>query len=257
MQIPEYPRGYCINLAKAGKFSKILNYLETCDFTIIKFMVFGNEHTIENIQNGKIWFSNVATFNDPLDTTYKLPTLIERMFDGNKYYDTKTTSDILKEKLDKYRNMTFASCFCDKNLLFNTKMWLLYADEYKGICCEYSISDIAKTLKKYYFEKYEFAPITYTNDFGNLDNPTNEEDRYSIFFSKSPCWKDENEWRITFFKETEDTFSGKENPFIKPVKIYLGPLMNEETQNKMKESLDVDISNMYFDYKKLSLRIEK
>ena len=159
--------------------------------------------------------------------------------------------------LKKLSDLAYIKSFSEKNK--DLKMWSMYADNYEGMCVEYDINDMEKTLQ------YHMFPIIYPKEKilkSNLDTICSElstikkdlnegngvtefgflKDIMQLFLIKPKEWENEQEWRLIFsylqlhfsYEDVEEENCESpelyrindrtiEFPYAK--KIYLGPKM--------------------------------
>ena len=91
------------------------------------------------------------------------------------------------------------ACFSEVN--DSILMWAYYADGHKGVCLEYTPSEldldnpeyeaIFNGLRKVYYSETQYNKM----DFIHSENDVN-----SLFFNKALCWAHEQEWRLVLEK---------------------------------------------------------
>ncbi len=147
----------------------------------------------------------------------------------------------------------------------NILMWAHYADNHKGICIEYDMSDIFATWKEslaflhpvqYKTKLFDFTEICLANNLGKAINP------YCIVMPaliKNIAWSYENEWRLILTKEFQNQglsmlFQEIDNGGMlinmpKPSAIYKGERFDNNSKNStmlnsLCKSQKIDISEM-------------
>lgn len=251
----EFARTHCKELALKGNFKEMMDYLEGCDFTLIKFIKI-DSNTLNSLRKNEIWISRIDKFNDNFDTLFRFPTPITELLASQKDPAPLKTNKTLEEKYKEYQKKSYAFCLAESSNLYNLQMWNFYGDNYKGVCVEYKVSDIVKRIRPLVEQNCQFAPVNYDMNFGNLDNSSKEEDNYSIFFSKALCWQNEKEWRFSLCTE-KCKDCGIPLPFIKPIQIYFGPLITQKNKALIESIYPGICQSICFNYKTLCLSLEK
>ena len=163
-----------------------------------------NEHTLSDLVNEEITVSHPSRMNDPFDSPITLW--------GSEKYLNKICSNDGKEKyiphfsksLDYFRIRSFVANRDtyeeDDNILKNILMWSLYADEHKGFCIKYRLSEhfiLSKDETK--LCHLRILPITYENKL-DLNRRTIYTDM--AFGYKHRIWEYENEVRLLSYNPT-------------------------------------------------------
>jgi len=124
-----------------------------------------------------------------------------------------------------YKRLAIGCFTTDK---YSDYMWNNYADKGKGMCIEYDMTKIddANPGKK------EMCPVYYTDEITDmsylLDEDRDKDNEYwntqilPILLTKKIQYHREKEWRLVIANKVNE--DGYLFPFIKPSKIYLGPL---------------------------------
>lgn len=193
---------------------------------LYKFRRFDSD-TLRSLCQSEVYFSDPTKFNDPLDCS---PSVIVDigLNDLESLYRKMVGDDEAKKNLDKFRccqdeDGTYCQsdeiyqseianalrCFLDKkmkhgsgvlSLAGNWKsplMWSHYADQHKGICIEYDVSlSTVGPPKRVDYEGERGILASEIRDwvYGNLSS-AKEKVEHKFFYSKSPQWKYEDEWR--------------------------------------------------------------
>lgn len=116
---------------------------------------------------------------------------------------------------EKYREYAYIGCFTETNE--SLLMWSHYADNGKGICVDYCLTniDISYLFPVYYSEEmYEFS----IKDFHTLIRN----------IIKAKDWEYEREWRIVYLTDK----MRQNNHYVKipvPTRILLGPRFDENS----------------------------
>lgn len=109
----------------------------------------------------------------------------------------KLTEDIVSRQCDVFRNSLRVCSFSSRN--DSLLMWSHYADNHRGLCIEYNMSNY-----KYSDNRSRFLyPVIYTNKLMDITD-TQLRDSYNILrytlsaLVKADDWKYEREWRLIF-----------------------------------------------------------
>ncbi|TDS25586.1 Protein of unknown function (DUF2971) [Halanaerobium congolense] len=171
-------------------------------------------------------------------------------------------------KIKKMRDINIrVACFSrfknHKEFYKKIQMWSHYADNHKGFCVEYDLSELKQKINflikdhEYYDNRDEYLnekvkatikgglfPVNYSSRRVNIPytkvkklkikengalerNKTLNKKLFKTFLVKSTNWSYENEWRIIIEGDICDYFDNKiPFPYIK--KIYLGCNMNKK-----------------------------
>ncbi len=193
-----------------------------------------NKNTIEMLVNKQVYFSDIASLNDPLECP-----MYESIFEDKSF-----TPYILSFTVSK---QTKEFEYKPDEIVNNTLLFSHYADNHRGICIEYEMmidkDKIDKVLSEEGKEKdyILYAPVKYSND--KIDNKLED-----IFAIKDKQWKYENEGRfILFSKNKPQDSNGKfKEGLLSVTKIIFGlktsskdkkllcKLLNTENGNKDK-----------------------
>lgn len=153
-------------------------------------------------EEGKLWFSSPAYFNDPFDCKIypKVPSDEElaKYLALNAENATpqdyniilegirKSTGDITKRAIDDIMNKSGVKCFTPNNA--NILMWSHYTNSHKGICLEFD------TLVDPEFFVYPIN-VVYSENYPDLEF-TDKRFTTEVLRTKSKDWKYEDEVRI-------------------------------------------------------------
>lgn len=197
-----------------------MNALTNLPLRLYKYLAFTPQN-LENLKNQGIYFSSPLNFNDPYDCSItpriKSPTDddVESMREifladptvpfSVREQLQRTTTDRLRQMFIKsaegmaatnvkqFKETRGVSCFseCCDNLL----MWAHYGGSYRGFCLEFDTAYFPKVRKVLYSEEMpSFDPVpVLKRDLAN-------DEYMSTFFSKSPSWAYEKEWRVLHAK---------------------------------------------------------
>jgi len=140
------------------------------------------EYTMDMLQNNHIYMPTVKELNDPFEGTHKynFNGYKFKFDDGKTYTIGNGTSYVVK---------TSYKVFSLSELPDITTMWVHYADDFKGVCIEFSTS---KTFSKIEKVEYSAIPITNSDLKGNF---LGTEYRKALL-RKDKVWEHEKEWRL-------------------------------------------------------------
>jgi hypothetical protein len=147
-----------------------------------------NKLTLSNLVKCKNWVANPLEFNDPFEF---------RMTDDS-YLNSKGELTYLDETGMKARilyeeNIKKIGVICYSTIEINTLMFSHYADQHKGICLEFDITDEnLVAMKKIQYQEH-FNTIKYSLDRDLLRNEI-----MNICTTKSKVWEYEQEYRQLF-----------------------------------------------------------
>lgn len=242
---------------------------------------------LDGLSKGKVWFSHLDKLNDPYENEYDyddsiffsnldnylntipsedLPIDISRIRKQNtddsatiQYLERISIDGGLKNQLKKLKGILKEHKSCKAGILSlcedfdNLVMWAYYADNYAGICMEFSTEENAEILNN---EKFTFK-VDYNNQHYNMMDvfpfysskfPNKSLDDFEkgiclpkIYAHKSTAWSHEREWRvvsdISRQKECSDK-GGALMPFPgKLTAIYFGDRATTDTINSVKEAV--------------------
>jgi len=191
-------------------------YMGSRDILLYKYYPY-SEYLLEMLLLKKAWYSKPEVFNDPLDCYLNFNDCIP----VNKYENClrwqlkregRTESQIKKDlellispsgeinddakriiegisasTLNVIRNIGVL-CLTERN--DSVTMWAHYADNHKGVCVGFVVTDEASPIQVTYVSN---APLVNFSDL--LDSET-ENDEYRWIFSKNNDWSYEREWRL-------------------------------------------------------------
>jgi len=162
-----------------------------------------------------------------LDTDEVFTQLSKKAEDQIEYYKKS-----IRDRM--YKGLAIG-CFTTEK--YSNYMWKHYADNEKGMCFEYDMTKYKDSAR----QKKEMYPVYYTNEIIDMSYLIHEDrDRENeywnthilpILLTKKICYHQENEWRLVIGNiGSED---GYLCPFIKPSKIYLGPLVSRNSRRRI------------------------
>lgn len=176
-----------------------------------------SEYLLEMLISKKAWFSKPEAFNDPFDCHLNFDNNIpqekyEKCLRWQLKREGRSQSQIendirnlisqdgiVNDKAKKVIDEIGASTldvvknigvYCLSDVNSNMSMWAYYADNHRGLCLGFLISEDVVPWKVSYVAK---APKV---NFSQLFDDESTESEYKWIFSKHHDWKNENEWRI-------------------------------------------------------------
>jgi hypothetical protein len=193
--------------------------------------------------NKQLWFANPNTFNDPFDCRLDYKTALQKSFEAlnvPQAVDESLLYQTLDEKIMKAR----VCCF--SKIKKNQLMWAHYADEHKGFCIGFNVSQLLRNgnnlkvgfLTVDYKAHNPYQDITKNfrllHDIGGQVYNSNLADEFlkSALATKYTGWKYEKEVRLISTKiETLDFHPESINS------ITFGLRMKENDRNSLRNLL--------------------
>lgn len=171
--------------------------------------------------------SDVAK-NKGISDTNEVFTQLSKNAESQIAYYKKSIRDRMYERLA-------IGCFTTDK--YSDYMWENYADNGKGMCFEYDMTQFKDSAR----EKKELCPVYYTDEIVDMSDLIHEDidkdNEYwstqilPILLTKKIQYHQEKEWRLVIGGiGSED---GSLYPFIKPSKIYLGPLVSRNSRRRV------------------------
>lgn len=175
-----------------------------------------NEYLLEMLITKKVWFSKPEIFNDPFDchlnfdknipldkyekclrwqlkregrSQKQIENDIGKLIshEGIINEEAKNIIDKISEStLDVIKNI---GVYCLSEINTNSTMWAHYADNHRGLCLGFLISDDGVA------EKVSYVAGVPRVKFSELFDDESTESDYKWIFSKHHDWKNEKEWR--------------------------------------------------------------
>ena len=99
-----------------------------------------NDHLLDSLLNGTLFFSLRENLNDPFDCNVDIRKSIQNAIDKSADGKAENLKEFLSkdEVLDRFRNNVNELGVCAFSLqLENTLMWSHYADNHRGVCIMY------------------------------------------------------------------------------------------------------------------------
>ena len=165
-----------------------------------------NEKKLTSLEENKIWFASSKVQNDPFD--FKGIYLNKKELIEHKFPESSL------ELFDKATEKAFLLAAFTENMHDNLSMWAHYANNHKGYCVKYRVTN-KRIIRNVIYEPKRIATASI---FANLVNAavkandptaTVEEKKqamadanfysaimFEIFFIKHDSWKSEKEYRI-------------------------------------------------------------
>ena len=171
-----------------------------------------NKHTLADLKECKITFSDPQTFNDPVDP------LIAPWFETRKLIESNAQRREIIELEEKALSSIKIRCFICNKIIPKTEdekkeyknqpdsepykqvlMWSHYTNKHQGICIKYKFP-VTYDLYKQWKEPIWLERVEYKNKF-YLENLGKAKDLSitDAFFTKNSVWKYENETRLLFY----------------------------------------------------------
>lgn len=192
-----------------------------------------------NLEEGTLWFSDPANFNDPFDCAADI--LIHQIQKALDSLDVRTSQKILRAVKpnielsgDANEIISFARrsakeaiavvlqdllgvcCFSEK--VDDLLMWGHYADSHRGMCLKFS-TEYEPVTQKY------LKPVSYCPSFPQIDLlkmfSLNSRELVNALLVKSDHWSYEAEWRA-FHKERNKAFAYERSALVA---VYFGAKM--------------------------------
>lgn len=175
---------------------------------------------VRALQDGYIYCPTYSAMNDPMEGLHRLSSRF-----AENLGSSKSRANIQKA----LENMGIASM---SEVYDHEPMWAHYADEFSGMCVQYSLnrllkgldSDIAITRMMY----SEIEPVL-------LDDRSNAVDRARLCLSsKTVRWASEREWRLFKVNQGEARYED-----LKTVtKIFLGSRVSKANEQLVRDAAD-------------------
>jgi hypothetical protein len=142
-----------------------------------------NKLTLHNLTNQKNWISDPYDFNDPFEFSFYDRLLIENEKFRYLNFEEKKQAEMFKIEISKF------GVICYSTNWYNILLWSHYADNHKGMCLVFEVSEEnINNLHKINYQN-NFPEINY------LDNLNTREEIIKIVTTKSIEWEYESEYR--------------------------------------------------------------
>ena len=219
---------------------------------IFKYRSMINDYDIEALANGKMWFAELSTLNDPFEAYSDIN--IDSFIAAALQSDTSVRKDMQNrsyaEKMKLLNNVRqtvstdaqglfytirqdlSVSCFSERK--DSMLMWGHYADGHRGVCVAYNTLELSRSNKK------TVIPVNYSDIIPKLNGITEFEiTRFflEVLRTKATDWAYEKEWRCIQDKSAcgqNWTNTGALLEVPRPKAIYLGCRTSNERTEQMK-----------------------
>lgn len=245
-------KGFCTELSEEEMQLVGQYYIESAPEVLFKYRPMINAHDIDAIKNGKMWFSELTTLNDPYEAYAKIDTdkfsrsvlnsdpELRKSFSKKSYalrYKAQKAAMVAIEQqsaefLKDIRQDMSITCLSERN--DSILMWGHYANMHRGICLAYDILEMSERLKT-------VIPVNYSDHLPALADSS----EYGIirFFieslrTKASDWSYEKEWRCLQGKSAcGESWCGNGALLdVPPPKaVYLGCRSSESQIEQMKK----------------------
>lgn len=228
----------------------------------------GENYSLDNIRNKKIWLSSPRYFNDPLDCVVNLDyykigeetsrDVLSNLFNASQveiimksnlakqivFEEAEKLYSGLRAEHSKITNVIYAACFSEYENLESLTMWAHYANNHTGFCAEYDFESVNRSVE------LGCVPVFYTDEYSYkvTTDSVNEsvENLLKLVFTKALEWQSEKEWRIV---ETNYNLNckGYNINFPLPKRIYIGCRASDKLKTdllKLCEENDIALFQM-------------
>ena len=187
-----------------------------------------NEQKLRTLENGKVYLSSLAGFNDPFEGN-------SLIFDNEKLAKAGWSVDFLEKFVSELKTHVRICCFSNaKEKQQNMPMWAYYANNHKGYCVEYKLdSKLKKQMYPVsYDEKRSSGNVLITSLLNELVKISQQHEdinentdeyltmlsymSYLTFTCKHISWRHEREIRLLLPDVCGDYVD------MQPEKIYVG-----------------------------------
>lgn len=152
---------------------------------LYKFMRFDKDgYWMDTLKKFRLFMSNPLEFNDPFEGG--IISFFPRVAGMSISTALGQLHPILKDRLSNFKTVCFSETCRSKS------MWAYYADNYKGFCLEFAVTDTFKYIKNV---NYVQDNIRYTPEYIEDEEHISRSLRNALLF-KSEDWEKEMEWRI-------------------------------------------------------------
>lgn len=193
---------------------------------LYKYRAF-NVNTLRMLTKAEVYYANPEAFNDPLDSKpsiqvdtdlQSLENLLRRMLvqargqnvadriiNEHRYMSTRASkgAEYFTQSLANEVLMLLRKDFGAQGVLSLAErwdcplMWSHYADEHRGVCIEYDMSDhVFEGLEPVDYRKPRSIRVSDLVDWKiNRSDSAEQEILRTFYFAKAPQWRYEREWR--------------------------------------------------------------
>lgn len=194
------------------------------------------EHTIDEIKNNYIYFSNKEQLNDPYDGNERLleinlkeEKLLDYLkvlkLDVEQFSSTEDLKYFLDNTKKEYLNKFGIACFTISPT--NMSLWANYSNNNKGICIEYNIQEDESFFKN-------LRPIEYLAEYESIDLDLfgNFSELKTILHRKLKLW--EHEYELRLLKDLPGKYKVNSNAIKK---IIFGLRAEDKFKSKVIETV--------------------
>lgn len=237
-------------------------------FTLFDKAYFGyrkkNKERLVTLKNKELWVSSCDALNDP--------------FEFNGLFFEPSNNKVLQENADNVEKVLTMlkksfQIFLSDNFDSNMPLWAHYANNHKGYCVEYSVTNLSNIFPVSYCSNRESAPNMLTTIFTELvknfkggKKPSGKFWRYFLylfisFMLKHDLWEYEGEYRMFYEKSNrkEGQLVNLSDANLKIEKIYVGFKCEYKKElDKIGRELGIEVHEMILDKlsTKFSLRVK-
>lgn len=251
---------------KQSAYEKVgYNYL--CNAPKYLYKYWGNNTlSLNNLINGKMWFSAPCNFNDVFDCDLSIDKnrVLESAFEmfpdkrgirpGSPiWHEIKKTTNksisVLRKEFETLKTSFGITCFSE--VFDSLLMWSHYSNNHTGICVEYELLNMNKRMY------YSPVPVIYTNNRVVIDtiSPESIESKtiktlIECTTTKSTEWSYEKEWRIirdsaSCGERWDPNNKGALLDMISPRCIIMGCMIKSDFEKAIKEFCLENRINLY------------
>ena len=252
---------------KARASAEVEYYYQCCaPASLYKYYPDNPSFYLNSIKNNHMWYSAPCKFNDVFDCDISIDKkkIFEEALDlfpdkrgirpGSKMWKELWATlerelRILRTTFDELKNTTGVSCLSEME--DSLLMWAHYANHHCGICVEYDLFEINRTLN------FTAVPVIYSEqktclDF--LDSKSMGKGAQQLLIqsltSKSPEWSYEKEWRIIRDQSAcGDSWDADKKgallDMIRPRSIILGCAAQPDYQQEIEAYCSTNKINLY------------
>ena len=226
-----------------------------------------NQHLLDLLRTGQLWFSHQNELNDPFDCKYALSdnfllSLLKKSsgsllkdlqvrlpqfndLNQEEFFESMLPTLKSNEWMSVFYNMLFGDmlgwnvcCFTTDPL--NEIMWAHYADNNKGVCLQFNLSYTPELHEKLHL-------ITYDDNFSEINSM---DELPKALLTKRTAWSKENECRILSNVRGTKAFNKQSL-----TAIYFGSKVTNKTINDMRNHM-IDSCYRKVAFKQLNFRIK-
>jgi len=217
-----------------------------------------NELKFQALEDNLLWMPTFNNLNDPFE--FKAFYLNKQSLEDHGWHISE-----LERFLKGIKGLFLLACF-SQNLTNNIPMWAHYANNHKGFCVEYTITD-PKYLYPISYEVERIAisssitkMISKFSSYGEKEIPENDPElrlyfniMYHMTVMKHKSWEYEKEYRAIYYNQTAQKI-GNNVPLsdlgLEVSSIYVGADCDIENRQRLLHiatKLNCEINEMYLD----------